>query len=34
MTWGDLFDRAESVETTVGEIHETLTRRREGDDGG
>ena len=34
MTWGDLFDRAESVETTVSEIRETLTRRREGDDGG
>ena len=34
MTWGDLFDRASAVDTTVAEISETLTRWRKGDDGG
>jgi hypothetical protein len=35
MTWGALFDRAESYETTVSAIRETLRKRREtGDEAG
>jgi hypothetical protein len=34
MTWGELFERAGSVDTTVGEIRETLAERRERREGG
>jgi len=34
VTWSDLFERAGSVDATVGAIRETLADRREGGEDG